>query len=41
MKPEEAQQFAQLDKENARLKRLLLEEELEKTMLKDLAEAKF
>jgi len=38
MKAEEAKRLTQLEKENARLKKLLAEAELEKAMLKDLAE---
>jgi len=41
MKAEEAKRLSQLEKENARLKRLLAEAELEKAMLKDLAEGNF
>jgi putative transposase len=41
MKAEEAKRLAQLEKENARLKKLLAEAELEKAMLKDLAEGNF
>jgi putative transposase len=36
MKAEEAKRLTQLEKENARLKKLLAEAELEKAMLKDL-----
>jgi putative transposase len=36
MKAEEAKRLSQLEKENARLKRLLAEAELDKPMLKDL-----
>ena len=35
MKAEEAKRLTQLEKENARLKKLLAEVELEKAMLKD------
>lgn len=38
---EEARRLTQLEKENARLKRLLARMELEKAMLKDLAEGSF
>jgi putative transposase len=41
MKAEEAKRLTQLQKENARLKMLLAEAELEKAMLKDLAEGNF
>jgi hypothetical protein len=41
MKAEEAKRLSQLEKENARLKRLLAEAELDKAMLKDLAEGHF
>ena len=41
MKAEEAKRMTQLEKENARLKRLLAEVEMEKAMLKDLAEGNF
>lgn len=41
MQAEEARQLTQLEKENARLKKLLAEAELEKAMLKDLAEGNF
>ena len=41
MKAEEAKRLSQLEKENARLKRLLAEAELDKAMLKDLAEGNF
>jgi putative transposase len=41
MQAEEARRLTQLEKENARLKKLLAEAELEKTMLKDLAEGNF
>ena len=36
MQAEEAKRLSQLEKENARLKRLLAEAELDKAMLKDL-----
>ena len=39
MQAEEARRLTQLEKENARLKKLLAEAELEKAMLKDLADA--
>jgi putative transposase len=38
MQAEEAKRLTQLEKENARLKKLLAEAELEKAMLKELAE---
>ena len=38
---EEAKRLTQLEKENARLKKLLAEAELEKAMLKELAEGNF
>ena len=41
MQAEEAKRLSQLEKENARLKRLLAEAELDKAMLKDLAEGNF
>jgi putative transposase len=41
MKAEEAKRLTQLEKENARLRKLLAEAELEKAMLKDLAEGNF
>ena len=41
MKAEEAKRLSQLEKENARRKRLLAEAELDKAMLKDLAEGNF
>jgi len=41
MQAEEARRLTQLEKENARLKKLLAEAELEKAMLKDLAEGNF
>jgi putative transposase len=41
MKAEEAKRLTQLEKENARLKKLLAEAELEKAMLTDLAEGNF
>jgi hypothetical protein len=41
MQAEEARRLTQLEKENARLKKLLTEAELEKAMLKDLAEGNF
>ena len=41
MQAEEARRLTQLEKENARLKKLLAEAELEKAMFKDLAEGNF
>jgi len=41
MHAEEARRLTQLEKVNAQLKKLLAEAELEKAMLKDLAEGKF
>jgi putative transposase len=41
MQAEEAKRLTQLEKENARLKKLLAEAELEKAMLKELAEGNF
>jgi len=41
MKAEEAKRLTQLEKENARLKRLLAEAELYMAILKDLAEENF
>ena len=41
MQAEEAKRLTQLEKENARLKQLLAEAELEKAMLKELAEGNF
>ena len=41
MQTEEARRLTQLEKESARLKRLLTEAELENAMLKDLAEGNF
>ena len=41
MQAEEAKRLTQLEKENGRLKRLLAEAELEKAMLKELAEGNF
>jgi len=41
MQAEEARWLTQLDKENARLRKLLADAELEKAMLKDLAEGNF
>jgi cell shape-determining protein MreC len=38
MQAEEARRLTQLEKENARLKKLLAEAELEKAVLKDLSE---
>jgi len=41
MQAEEAKRLTQLEKENGRLKKLLAEAELEKAMLKELAEGNF
>jgi putative transposase len=41
MQAEEAKQLTQLEKQNARLKKLLAKAELEKSMLKELAEGNF
>lgn len=41
MKSEEAKRLKQLEIENARLKKLLAEAELDKAMLKDIAEGNF
>ena len=41
MQAEEARHLTQLEKENARLKKAFAEAELEKAMLKDLAEGNF
>ncbi|NDC38584.1 MAG: transposase [Proteobacteria bacterium] len=41
MQAEEVRRLTQLEKENARLKKLLAQAELEKAMLKDLAEGNF
>ena len=41
MKAEDAKRLTQLEEENARLKKLLAEVELEKAMLRDLAEGNF
>jgi putative transposase len=41
MLAEEAKWLTQLEKENARLKKLLVEAELEKAILKDFAEGNF
>lgn len=41
MKCEEAKRLKELEHENARLKKLLAEAELDKAMLKDLAEGNF
>ena len=41
MKCEEAKRLKELEMENGRLKKLLAEAELDKTMLKDLAEGNF
>jgi putative transposase len=41
MQAEEAKRLTQLEKENASLKKLLAEAELEKAMLKELAEGNF
>jgi putative transposase len=41
MKAEEAKRLKELERENARLKKLLAEAELDKAMLKELAEGKW
>jgi hypothetical protein len=41
MKADEAKRLRQLEVENARLKKLLAEAELDKAMLKELAEGNF
>ena len=41
MKADDAKRLKELEKENARLKRLLAEAELDKSMLKELAEGNF
>ena len=41
MKCEEAKRLKELEQENSRLKKLLAEAELDKAMLKDLAEGNF
>jgi transposase-like protein len=41
MKSEEAKRLKQLEIENARLKKLLAEAELDKAMLKDIAQGNF
>jgi hypothetical protein len=41
MKSTEAKRLKELEQENARLKRLLAEAELDKAMLKELAEGNF
>ena len=41
MQAEEAKRLTQLEKENARLKKLLADAELDKAMLKELAEGNF
>ena len=41
MKAEEAKRLRELERENARLKKLLAEAELDKSMLKELAEGNF
>jgi putative transposase len=41
MQAEEARRLNHLEKDNTRLKKLLAEAELEKAMLKDLAEGNF
>jgi hypothetical protein len=41
MQAEQAMRLTQLEKANARLKKLLAEAELEKVMLKDLVEGNF
>ena len=41
MKAEEAKRLKELEQENSRLKKLLAEAELDKAMLKDIAEGNF
>ena len=41
MKAEDAKRLKELERENARLKKLLAEAELDKSMLKELAEGNF
>jgi putative transposase len=41
MKADEAKRLKELERENARLKKLLAEAELDKAMLKELAEGNF
>ena len=41
MKAEEAKRLKELERENGRLKKLLAEAELDKAMLKELAEGKW
>jgi len=41
MKADEAKRLKELKRENARLKKLLAEAELDKSMLKELAEGNF
>ena len=41
MKPDDAKRLRELEAENARLKKLLAEAELDKSMLKELAEGNF
>ena len=41
MKADDAKRLKELERENARLKRLLAEAELDKSMLKELAEGNF
>ena len=41
MKADDAKRLKELEKENARLKKLLAEAELDKSMLKELAEGNF
>ncbi len=41
MKADEAKRLKELERENGRLKKLLAEAELEKAMLKELAEGNF
>ncbi len=41
MKADDAKRLEELEKENARLKKLLAEAELDKSMLKELAEGNF
>lgn len=41
MSPDEAKRLKELEAENARLKKLLAEAELDKAMLKEIAEGKW
>lgn len=41
MKADDAKRLKDLERENARLKKLLAEAELDKSMLKEIAEGKF